>query len=157
MSQMVNNHLSVPFVFDFDLTIFVCTPVSPCPLSLGIDLKMTTPETKPLLVLYPSCNGCPGQEVGRGTFAIGAQNSSTVPLFAIIASKNDIAHYLKQRAAKSGHMTWTILRATVFMNPLILNFEGEMFATIIKTSLRPSRPVVYITRSVIRFFALYGL
>ena len=80
-----------------------------------------------------------------------------MPLFTIIASKYDIEHYLKQRAATSGHMTWTILRATVFIDPLTLNFEGEMFATIIKTSLRPSRPVVYITRSVIRFFALYGL
>ena len=82
--------------------------------------------------------------------AIDAQISPKVPLLTIIPSKNDIACYLKQRAAKSGHMTWIALRATVFIDPLTLNFEGKMFATIIKTSLEHSEPV-FSTESVIRF------
>ena len=76
---------------------------------------------------------------------IEAQNSPTVPLFTIIAIKYDIEHYLKQRVAHRGHMTWTILRPTVFVDHLIPNFRGEMFATVIKASLKPSRPLVYLT------------
>ena len=96
--------------------------------------------------------GTQGRKLGEGFLAIEAQNSPTVLMFTIIASKCDIEHYLKQRVTQRGHMTRTILRPTVFVDPLIPNFRGEMFATIIKASLKPSRSLVYLTTSDIEFF-----
>ena len=108
---MVNNYLGVALVFDFDLTIFACTPVSPCPLPLGIDLEMTTPETK-LLVFFSSfvlrTTGAQGRKLVVELLAIGARNSTAAPLFSIVASKYDSEHYLKQKAAQSEHMTYRV-------------------------------------------------
>ena len=67
-------------------------------------------------------------------------------------SKYDIETYLKARAADV-KMQYTILRPVAFMDGLTPNFMGKIFASWIKTGLKPSKPLAFIATSDIGYFA----
>ena len=83
----------------------------------------------------------------------GAKSDTTPTYVPQFASKHDIEMYLKEKAAQNGNMIYTILRPTAFMDALTPNFMGKMFATIIKTSLMPSKSLAYIATTDIGYFA----
>ncbi|CAF9935657.1 MAG: hypothetical protein ALECFALPRED_006510 [Alectoria fallacina] len=76
-------------------------------------------------------------------------NPTYVPHFI---SKHDIEAHLKAKAADA-KMQYTILRPVAFMDGLTPNFMGKVFATFIKVSAKPSKPVAFIATSDIGFFA----
>lgn len=76
------------------------------------------------------------------------KNPTYVPHFI---SKHDIETYLKARAADA-EMQYTILRPVAFMDNLTPNFMGKVFATFIKISLSPSKPLAFIATSDIGVF-----
>ena len=75
-------------------------------------------------------------------------NPTYVPHFI---SKHDIETYLKAKAADA-KMQYTILRPVAFMDNLTPNFMGKVFATFIKISLSPSKPLAFIATSDIGVF-----
>ena len=85
--------------------------------------------------------------------ARGGDKSDSDPTYVPhFISKYDIETYLKARAADT-KMQYTILRPVAFMEGLTPNFMGKVFASFVKTGLKPSKPLAFIATSDIGFFA----
>ena len=66
-------------------------------------------------------------------------------------SKHDFEAHLIAKAADA-KMEYTILRPVMFMEGLAPNFMGKILTTILRISLKPSKPVALVATSDIGFF-----